>query len=41
LRLTPPAEAFPWDDIRKIFAWMLTDAKGTKWRKKLPKFTTA
>jgi len=33
--VTPPTEAFPWDDLRKIFSWMLMDGQDTKYRRKI------
>jgi len=34
LRLTPPSERFPWDDLRKIFRWCHWMAKH-QWRRKI------
>jgi len=40
LRLTPPSEGFPWDDLRKIFRgrqWLVEVPNGVE---KLPKIST-
>jgi len=36
LRLNPPTEGIPWDDLRKIYSECQSiDDQGTKWRRKI------
>jgi len=35
LCLTPPAEGFHWDDLRKNFQWMSADGRGSKCRRNI------
>jgi len=40
LRLNPPTEGFPWDDVRKIFSKYQRMAKVPDGEEKLPKILT-
>jgi len=40
LAFKPPAQWIPWDDLRRNFPWMLTDAKVPNGEEKLPKIFT-